>query len=103
MKNTIAIVVLLFSGVTLLAQENINTNKFRQLGQELPTPNVYRTASGAPGHEYYQQKVDYDMDIELDDETQRLYGTSTITYHNNAPDELTYLWLQLDQNMRAQG
>ena len=66
MKNTIAIVALLFSSVSLLAQENINTNKFRQLGQELPTPNVYRTASGAPGHEYYQQQVDYDMDIELD-------------------------------------
>ena len=101
MKNTIAIVALLFSSVSLLAQENINTNKFRQLGQELPTPNVYRTASGAPGHEYYQQQVDYDMDIELDDETQRLFGSSTITYWNNSPDELTYLWLQLDQNMRA--
>ncbi|MDP6907919.1 MAG: M1 family metallopeptidase [Flavobacteriales bacterium] len=83
------------------AQENINKNKFRQLGQELPTPNVYRTASGAPGHEYYQQQVDYDMKVELDDENQRLYGTSTITYHNNAPEELTYLWLQLDQNMRS--
>ena len=101
MKNTIAIVALLFSSVSLLAQENINTNKFRQLGQELPTPNGYRTASGAPGHEYYQQQVDYDMDIELDDETQRLFGSSTITYWNNSPDELTYLWLQLDQNMRA--
>ncbi|MCB0754109.1 MAG: M1 family metallopeptidase [Flavobacteriales bacterium] len=83
------------------AQENINTNKFRQLGQELPTPNVYRTASGAPGHEYYQQQVDYDMKVELDDETQRIYGSSTITYVNNSPDELTYLWLQLDQNVRA--
>jgi len=84
-----------------IAQENINLNKFRQLGQELPTPNVYRTASGAPGHGYYQQQVDYDMDIELDDEKQKLYGSSTITYHNNAPEELTYLWLQLDQNVRA--
>jgi len=101
MKNPIAILALLFCSVSLLAQENVNTNKFRQLGQELPTPNVYRTASGAPGHEYYQQQVDYDMDIELDDETQRLFGLSTITYHNNAPEELTYLWLQLDQNMRA--
>ncbi len=95
------VLLFLLSPLFLFSQENINTNKFRQLGQELPTPNVYRTASGAPGHEYYQQQADYDMNIELDDETQRLYGTSTITYHNNAPDELTYLWLQLDQNVRA--
>ena len=81
--------------------QNVNTSKFRQLGQELPTPNVYRTASGAPGHEYYQQRADYDMTVILDDETQRIYGEETITYTNNSPDELRYLWVQLDQNMRA--
>ena len=85
-----------------LHAQNVNTSKFRQLGQELPTPNVYRTASGAPGHEYYQQRADYDMSITLDDETQRIYGEETITYTNNSPDELRYLWVQLDQNMRAQ-
>jgi len=85
----------------LCAQENTNQNKFRQLGQELPTPNVYRTASGAPGHMYWQQKVDYVMDIVLDDEKQRIYGTEEITYTNNSPDELSYLWIQLDQNMRS--
>ena len=79
-------------------QENINLNKFRQLKQELPTPNVYRNAAGAPGHEYWQQKADYLMDITLDDENQRIYGEETITYHNYSPDVLTYLWLQLDQN-----
>nr|WP_319266419.1 M1 family metallopeptidase [uncultured Draconibacterium sp.] len=84
-----------------LAQENINLNKFRQLKQELATPNVYRTASGAPGHEYWQQKADYKMNIRLDDKTQRIYGEETITYHNQSPDILKYLWLQLDQNMRA--
>ncbi|WP_319480564.1 M1 family metallopeptidase [uncultured Draconibacterium sp.] len=87
--------------VVSLAQENINLNKFRQLKQELATPNVYRTASGAPGHEYWQQKADYKMNIRLDDETQRIYGEETITYHNQSPDILKYLWLQLDQNMRA--
>ena len=97
----ISILLFLLSPFFLFSQENKSASKFAQLGQELPTPNVYRTASGAPGHEYYQQQVDYDMDIELDDATQRLYGTSTITYWNNSPDELTYLWLQLDQNMRA--
>ncbi len=78
-----------------------NISKFRQLKQELATPNVYRTASGAPGHEYYQQKVDYKMDIILDDVNQKLYGVETIKYHNNSPDVLKYLWVQLDQNIRA--
>jgi hypothetical protein len=74
-------------------------NKFRQLGEDLPTPNVYRTASGAPGHQYWQQKADYKINLVLDDEKQRLYGDEIITYTNNSPDPLTYLWLQLDQNI----
>ena len=97
----LALSLLALAAFALHAQ-NVNTSKFRQLGQELPTPNVYRTASGAPGHEYYQQCADYDMSITLDDETQRIYGEETITYTNNSPDELRYLWVQLDQNMRAQ-
>ena len=76
-------------------------DKFKQLQDEWPTPNTYRTASGAPGRDYWQQKADYDMKIRLDDENQRLYGDQTITYHNNSPDELTYIWIQLDQNTRA--
>lgn len=79
----------------------VNTNKFRQLGQELPTPNVYRTASGAPGHEYWQQQVDYNISVTLDDQTQRIDGEERILYTNNSPDELRYLWLQLDQNVRS--
>ncbi len=74
-------------------------DKFRQLEEVLPTPNTYRTASGAPGHEYWQQKVDYDIDVELDDEKHRIIGRETITYTNNSPDTLTYLWLQLDANI----
>ena len=85
----------------LLYGQNVNTNKFRQLKQELPTPNVYRTASGMPGHAYYQQQADYDISLELDDEKQRIYGEETVTYYNNSPDVLPYLWVQLDQNMRA--
>jgi hypothetical protein len=81
--------------------ENVNKNPFRQLYTELPTPNVYRNAAGAPGHEYWQQQADYEMNIRLDDVEQRIYGTSKITYHNNSPDALDYLWVQLDQNMRA--
>ena len=71
---------------------------FRQLEEMLPTPNEYRTASGAPGHRYWQQKVDYDIKVELDDATQSITGGETITYHNQSPDSLNYLWLQLDQN-----
>jgi len=76
-------------------------SKFRQLKQELPTPNSQHTASGAPGYEYTQQQVDYVMNITIDDETQKLYGDEVITYHNNSKDHLEYLWVQLDQNMRA--
>jgi hypothetical protein len=91
----------LFSAGIQAQNEHYSNNKFRQLHQELPTPNTYRTASGAPGHEYWQQKADYVMDIRLDDENQKVYGEETITYTNNSPDALKYLWLQLDQNVRA--
>ena len=76
-------------------------NKFRQLKDVLPTPNNRRTASGAPGYEYTQQKVDYKMDIVLDEKTNKIFGRESITYKNNSKDYLEYLWVQLDQNMRA--
>ncbi|MDA9312279.1 M1 family metallopeptidase [Vicingaceae bacterium] len=88
-------------GLIVTAQESTNKNPFRQLKQELPTPNSYRTAAGFPGHEYYQQKADYVMNIELDDNKQILSGEETVTYHNMSPDALPYLWVQLDQNVRA--
>lgn len=78
-----------------------NNNKFKQLYDEFSTPNMFRTASGAPGPAYYQQQADYKMDIELDDVNAKIYGEETITYTNNSPDNLEYLWVQLDQNMRA--
>jgi hypothetical protein len=87
--------------VSCLAQENTNTNKFRQLYDELPTPNSYRTASGAPGHLYWQQRADYVMEVRLDEDEQVIHGVEKITYFNNSPDELTYLWVQLDQNRRS--
>ena len=82
-----------------LASSVMSQSKFAQLDTELPTPNEYRTAAGAPGHNYYQQKADYKMQIRIDDETQKLSGEETITYTNNSPDKLEYLWLQLDQNI----
>jgi hypothetical protein len=77
-------------------------NKFEQLGTLLPTPNDTRTASGAPGHAYWQQKADYNISVHLDDHIQRISGKETITYHNQSPDPLNYLWLQLDQNQIAE-
>ena len=91
----------LFYAFGAYAQQDNTQNPFRQLGEELPTPNVYRNAAGAPGHQYWQQKADYEIDVRLDDEQQRISGTETITYHNNSPDPLEYLWVQLDQNVRA--
>ena len=97
--NLITIFLCLITFVN--AQENLNNSKFKQLHEELPTPNVYRTASGAPGHEYYQQKADYEINVELDEENNIIKGNETIIYTNNSPDILNYLWIQLDQNVRA--
>ena len=99
-----------FISVNVFAQEeqqperksgHNNENKFKQLYEEFSTPNMYRTASGAPGPAYYQQQADYKMDIVIDDDNAKLTGSETITYTNNSPDQLKYLWVQLDQNMRA--
>ncbi|TAL51232.1 MAG: M1 family peptidase, partial [Chitinophagaceae bacterium] len=76
-------------------------NKFEQLSTILPTPNEYRTASGAPGPKYWQQRVDYDIKCELDETNLKLTGWETITYYNNSPDVLTFLWLQLDENQHS--
>ena len=100
MKRVILLGLIIATG-QLFAQENYNYNKFKQLKEELATPTVYRTASGAPGHKYYQQKASYNIDVTIDDEKQKITGKETITYKNNSPDKLEYLWLQLDQNMRA--
>lgn len=82
------------------AQENPQwKGKFEQLDQILPTPNEYRSGSGSPGPKYWQQKADYDMSVELNDVNQSISGSEKITYHNNSPDVLKYLWLQLDQNL----
>src|SRR6185295_19071660 len=76
-------------------------NKFEQLGNILPTGNEYRTASGAPGPQYWQQRCDYDIKCELDEKNQKLSGSETVTYFNNSPNELVYLWLQLDENQHS--
>jgi hypothetical protein len=101
-----ALVLLLCSG-SIKAQNIQNNpgsnhgNRFEQLGTILPTPNEYRTASGAPGPKYWQQRADYDIKCELDEEKQTLTGSETVTYFNNSPNTLTYLWLQLDENQHS--
>ncbi|RKS95316.1 hypothetical protein BC952_0983 [Flavobacterium limicola] len=104
--------LLLFFPALLFAQEKTapvapkqtgkyDTNKFSQMYDLLATPNMFRTASGAPGPAYYQQQADYKINIELDDKNSRLSGSETVTYYNNSPDTLEYLWVQLDQNQAA--
>ena len=93
---------ILFLTILVVSFKSFSQKKFAQLDQELPTPNEFHTASGAPGNHYYQQKADYKMNITIDDETQKLSGIETITYTNNSPDQLDYLWLQLDQNIYSE-
>jgi hypothetical protein len=101
--------LLVLACVSVWAQDGVrNTkygqeDKFRQLEEILPTPNGYRTASGAPGRAYWQQRASYHISVELDDENQRIIGSETITYLNRSPDDLNYLWLQLDANIFAPG
>jgi Peptidase family M1 domain len=82
------------------AQYNAN-NRFEQLGAQLPSPNTTRSASGAPGKDYWQQRADYDIKVELDERNNEIIGSETITYFNNSPDALRYVWIQLDQNLFA--
>jgi hypothetical protein len=92
--------LLLSTSIFMFAQEPAKwQGKFEQLDHVLPTPNEYRTGSGSPGAKYWQQKADYTIAVELNDADQSISGTETITYHNNSPDALGYLWLQLDQNI----
>ncbi|WOK06165.1 M1 family metallopeptidase [Imperialibacter roseus] len=100
MKKLLIVALTLCTSYLVKAQGEWG-QKFEQLGTMLPTPNSYRTASGAPGKDYWQQKADYDISVELNDNNQSITGTETITYHNLSPDRLSYLWVQLDQNMRA--
>lgn len=100
MKNRILLLLLLVS-LTGYAQTPKWQGKFEQLDQLLPTPNEYRTGSGAPGPRYWQQRADYVINAELNDTNQSITGSETITYTNNSPETLKYLWLQLDQNINA--
>jgi hypothetical protein len=104
MKKLLCLFLSIIS-VTAMAQHDkpYVSSKFAQLEQLLPTPNNYRTGSGAPGHEYWQQKADYKIKVALDEKTHTLTGSETITYYNYSPDNLQYLWVQVDQNRFKKG
>lgn len=102
MRNSLLLLIIIIAHVSFAQTTPAWQGKFEQMGQTLPTPNEYRTGSGAPGPKYWQQKADYDIAVELDDSKQSITGSETITYHNNSPDILKYLWLQLDQNVLAE-
>src|SRR6478609_202622 len=108
MKKILITIAFMLGGFGLIKAQNIQNNpssnhgnKFEQLGTILPTPNEYRTASGAPGPKYWQQRCDYDIKCELDEKNLKLNGSETITYFNNSPSELIYLWIQLDENQHS--
>lgn len=108
MKRVILFFALCFAVYSVAFSQNIqnnansnHANKFEQLGTILPTPNEQRTASGAPGPKYWQMRADYDIKCELDEVNNKLTGSETITYFNNSPDVLSYLWLQLDENQHS--
>ena len=105
MKKIFSVCCLQLIAISFLSAQDIKNNaasnhgnKFEQLGNILPTGNEYRTASGAPGPKYWQQRCDYDIKCELDEKKLMLSGSETITYYNNSPDVLPYLWFQLDEN-----
>src|SRR5690606_13961782 len=98
-----ALIILVLLTASAFAQDKSWNGRFEQLDALLPTPNSYRTGSGAPGASYWQQRADYVIDVEVNDATQVLSGRETITYHNNSPEALRFLWMQLDQNIRAPG
>lgn len=101
-KKLLALVFLFLLTMSAFAQQRSSwQGKFEQLDNLLPTPNAYRTGSGAPGSAYWQQRADYVIDVEVNDKTQELTGHETITYYNQSPEPLRYLWMQLDQNIFA--
>ena len=107
MKVTLSVILIVFTSALGYAQQAPKPEpphwqgKFEQLDQILPTPNEYRTGSGSPGPKYWQQQADYIISGELNDDSQTITGSETITYTNNSPDALKYLWMQVDQNINA--
>jgi len=103
MKNIFTVLAALALMTSAHAQQKNWSGKFEQLDQLLPTPNQYRNAAGAPGNAYWQQRADYVIQAEIDETRNVLFGKETITYTNNSPETMKFVWLQLDQNINKKG
>ena len=101
LKTFVWIFFAMFFSINGLIGQDIFDEKFEQIDGKLPTPNSYRTGAGAPGPAYWQQRADYEIAVVLNDEDQSITGNEIITYYNNSPSTLNFLWIQLDQNIRA--
>ena len=101
LKTLVWIFFAMFFSINGLIGQDIFDEKFEQIDGKLPTPNSYRTGAGAPGPAYWQQRADYEIAVILNDEDQSITGNEIITYYNNSPSTLNFLWIQLDQNIRA--
>ena len=99
MRGFISILLSILSVTFLFSQNQPWQGKFEPIDNLLTPPNQYRTAGGAPSKAYWQQRADYNIKATLDESSNTLHGVETITYHNNSPDDLPYLWIQLDQNV----
>ncbi|MDD7886834.1 M1 family metallopeptidase [Flavivirga sp. 57AJ16] len=93
----------LFSLAFMKAQTQPWQGKFEPIDHMIKPPNTYRTASGAPGRDYWQQRANYKIKVILDESNNTISGEETITYYNNSPDDLSYLWIQLEQNVNKKG
>lgn len=95
LKRVLLVSLLGYAG---FAQEVVpnNQSKFDDIGYR--RGNVYRSASGVPGPQYWQNNADYEIEVELDDKNDILKGTLTMTYYNNSPENLNYIWMYLEQN-----
>ena len=103
MKRIVTIVFLIFLTFNSYSQNQPWQGKFEPIDNMINQPNSFRAASGAPGKDYWQQRANYIIDVVLDEKNNTINGEETITYFNNSPDDLSYLWIQLEQNVNKKG
>jgi hypothetical protein len=103
MKSLPLSYLFVFISLVSFSQSTKWQGKFQQLGSLVPAPNSYRTGSGEPGPDYWQNSADYDIEVELNDGNQSITGKEKVTYSNNSPSPLKFIWLQLDQNLFQKG
>src|SRR5688572_29520744 len=98
MRTSKLLLLFCLSGLTSFAQEVIQNNQSKFDDVMYRRGNIYRSASGVPGPEYWQNKADYAIEVDLDDKANTLKGKLTLTYKNNSPENLEYIWMYVEQN-----